>query len=91
MPALEDLWLPDLPDKGSVSEEVWAAFWAWAAAHPPLQRVCLDFDPSPAVEHDAPALLQACLRLGRARPSLSLFNRADCPCPYYGRFSAQPN
>ena len=65
MPALEELYMPLPPGRHGVTNEVWVAFWAWAVAHPPLRRLCLNW-PSGCT----PELAQQLLQVQRRRPAL---------------------
>ena len=83
MPALKELWLRDTPHEVSVPEEQWGAFWAWAAAHPPLRRLFLDSagtdPPVFAPEPPSQALPSALERLQRSRPGLAMQRDEACP------------
>mgnify|MGYP001810314702 CR=1 FL=1 len=93
MPALQELWLRNAPDKSSARAEQWAAFWAWAAAHPPLRRLRLR--PFLFIEHRHTPLTVCShmtleiLMLVRSRPSLHVHLDHGSHTTFYDAFNAE--
>ena len=69
---LEYLSIGDLRSAVLARDEDWSAFWGWAARHPPLRRLGLEYWelPEDAPFHDA--FLEELLLLWKRRPMLSV-------------------
>ena len=61
-----------------------AAFWHWAATHPPLRRLSLQTHSAPL----PPEVFDAVMALRDARPALVVHR---CGCPQYPQFSCELN
>ncbi|KAL4443612.1 hypothetical protein ABPG75_011349 [Micractinium tetrahymenae] len=77
--SLEYVSVYNYPSASAVLPEHWAAFWRWAERHPSLRELGMVFDcedlnrEHPCGSSDSIDLLDACLRLGKRRPRLSVF------------------
>lgn len=66
---LEFVGILSCPDHECTEQADWEAFWGWAATHPPLRRLSLDF--MSALDADVDVhVFNAMMRLWQRRPSL---------------------